>query len=312
MSRTLVRVAVAAVFLAAGTLGAQQNPPQRPPVFRGESVLVTVDVYPQRDGRIVEGLTAPDFQVLEDGKPQTVETVEFVRIEPSLSESLRRDPGSMNEMYALVANPHNRVFVVFLDHPHVTIAGAHASRQPLVDTLNRLIGTDDLFAVMTQNMDPRTLTFGRRLQSIADHLAEFWDWGERYRIGLDVTDPMEQQLKNCFEFRPTGNHGPWLVKDNGQDRYLYEVLIDRRREDRTLTALEHVVDQMSGMREARTVALVITEGWRLFSEDGKLLEESKEYGAQMPRVGINGAGQIVLGDRSGVTDQGFAKIATTS
>lgn len=287
---------------------AQQNPaPQRPPVFRGESVLVTVDAYPQRNGRIVEGLTAADFQVLEDGKPQAVENIEFVRIEPSQSESLRRDPGSMNEMYALVANPHNRIFVVFLDQPHVTIAGAHASRQPLVDTLDHLIGVDDLFAVMTQNIDPRMLTFGRRLQSIADHLAEYWDWGERYRIDLDKTDPWEQKLKDCFEFKPTGDHGPWMVVDNGQGRYLYELLIDRRREDRTLTALEHLVDQMAAMREARTVALVITEGWRLFTEDGQLANESKEYGAHRPIVGISG-GQIALGDRNGVTDQGAEKL----
>ena len=67
-------------------------------MFRGESVLVTVDAYPQRDGVIVEGLKAQDFQILEDGKPQTVENVEFVRVEPSLSEAPRRDPGSVGEM----------------------------------------------------------------------------------------------------------------------------------------------------------------------------------------------------------------------
>src|SRR5678815_2616462 len=93
---------------------AQQTPPQqqRPPVFRGESVLVTVDVYPQREGKIVEGLKAEDFQILEDGKPQAVENVEFVRVEPSLSESERRDPNSVTEMLRQASDPHNRVFVV--------------------------------------------------------------------------------------------------------------------------------------------------------------------------------------------------------
>ncbi|HEX5070091.1 MAG TPA: VWA domain-containing protein [Vicinamibacterales bacterium] len=314
LARTLLRVALVIALLALSgraaplQIRAQQNQaPQRPPVFRGESVLVTVDAYPQRNGRIVEGLTASDFQILEDGKPQTVENIEFVRIEPSLSESLRQDPGSMNEMYALVANPHVRVFVVLLDQLHVTIAGAHASRQPLVNTLNSLIGADDLFAVMTQNIDPRALTFGRRLQSIADHLAQYWDWGERYRFGLDVADPWEQKLKDCFEFKPTGQHPPWMVSDNGQGRYLYELLIDRRREDRTLTAIEHLIDRMAGLRESRTVALIITEGWRLFPNDPRLAEESKEYGSYLPAVGISG-GQIVIGDRNGVTAQGAAKI----
>src|SRR6187431_179243 len=108
-----------------------QTPQQRPPVFRGEAVLVTVDVYPQREGKIVEGLKAEDFQVLEDGKPQAVENVEFVRVEPSLSESERRDPGSMSEMLRQASDPHNRVFVVFLDQMHVTIAGSHTTRRPM-------------------------------------------------------------------------------------------------------------------------------------------------------------------------------------
>jgi len=314
MTRTLGRAALAVAIV--GGLGRgpavrsapQQTPPsQRPPIFRGESVLVTVDAYPQRDGRIVEGLTAADFQVLEDGKPQTVENVEFVRVEPSLSESLRRDPNSLNEMNALVADPHIRVFVALLDQLHVSIAGAHASRRPLIDALNRLLGPNDVFAVMTQNTDPRMLTFGRRLLSIEEQLASYWDWGEKNRIGLDVTDPMEQQLKDCFEFKPIDKRPPWIFIDNGQGGLLYELLIDRRREDRTLTALERLVDRLAGMREARTVALLITEGWRLFPEDRQLADESRVYGATLPLVG-SASGTLVVGDRGGVTGQGFAKI----
>jgi hypothetical protein len=65
---------------------------------------------------------------------------------------------------------------------------------------------------------------------------------------------------------------------------------------------------MAGMREARTVALVITEGWRLFSEDRQMAEESRYYGAQLPAVGVSGAGQLILGDTSGVTASGFGKV----
>ena len=55
---------ILALVLLSGAIAqtSQQTPQQRPPVFRGESVLVTVDVYPQRDGKIVEGLKAEDFR----------------------------------------------------------------------------------------------------------------------------------------------------------------------------------------------------------------------------------------------------------
>jgi VWFA-related protein len=291
-------IALAAAILGLSTassgIDAQQ---QRPPVFRGEAVLVTVDVYPQRDGKIVEGMTAADFQVLEDGKPQKVETVEFVRIEPSLSESTRRDPNSMREMLALVADPHVRTFVVFLDQLHVTVAGSHAIRRPMVDSLNRIIGPSDLFAVMTQNTDPRALTFGRRLISVEEQLTKYWTWGERNSMLTDPTDPMEQTLKDCFTVKPRPGAPPWMVDDNGQARVLADLLIERRREDRTMTGLERLVDRLGGMREARTVTIVITEGWRLFREDAAVREESREYGASLPQVGSSG-GRLTIGDKT--------------
>ena len=220
-SSSSIALLAAAVTVAGAMPLAQQPPQQRPPVFRGESVLVTVDVYPQRDGRIVEGLKADDFQVLEDGKPQTVENIEFVRVEPVLSESERRDPNSLGEMLAAAADPHNRVFVVFLDAVHVTVGGSHATRRPLVDALNRIIGEKDLFGVMTQNTDPRALTFGRRLISVEEQLTKDWTWGERDRVGTDPTDPLESMLKTCYETKPIPGLPPWFISDNGQQRYLY-------------------------------------------------------------------------------------------
>jgi hypothetical protein len=48
------------------------------PVFRVGAHFVSVDAYPTRDGRIVEGLSKDDFEIYEDDKPQKVETFEFI------------------------------------------------------------------------------------------------------------------------------------------------------------------------------------------------------------------------------------------
>ena len=45
-----------------------------------------------------------------------------------------------------------RVFVLFLDTYHVDVGGSHTIRKPLVDALDRVIGPDDLVAVMTPEM----------------------------------------------------------------------------------------------------------------------------------------------------------------
>ena len=304
-------VAAVAIFASPFVAARQQTPPQqqRPPVFRGESVLVTVDVYPQRDGKIVEGLKASDFEVLEDGKPQTVETIEFVRIEPGTPESARRDPNNLKEMLELAGDPHNRVFVVFLDQLHVTIDGSHATRRPMVDALDRIIGPDDLFGVMTQNTDPRALTLGRRLLSVEEQLSKYWAWGERYSIATDRADPMEDQLKACFEFKPPTPQQPvrpWYVSDYGQQRFLYEVLIDRRREDRTLSSMERLIERLAGMRDARTVVLLVTEGWRLFTIDQGLANQAGEFGPMIPQVGSVGGKLTTAGPPSG-TNRGYSE-----
>ncbi|HTL03876.1 MAG TPA: VWA domain-containing protein [Vicinamibacterales bacterium] len=57
----------------------QQQPPQ--PVFRSGRDLISVDVVVRdRNGTIIKGLTAADFEVREDGKPQDVLTVSFEEV----------------------------------------------------------------------------------------------------------------------------------------------------------------------------------------------------------------------------------------
>jgi VWFA-related protein len=273
----------------------QQIPPaqQKPPVFRGGTSLVTVDVYPQRDGKIVEGLTAKDFTLLEDGTPQAIESIEFVRIEPALSDADRRDPNTQGEMLALAADPKNRVFVVFLDAQHTTVDGSHRIRRPLVETLQRVMTPSDLFGVITSNMDPRLLVLGRRTQGVEEQLSRYWPWGQRERITTDPENPTEERLMNCFEAYPTPSGWvPWYYTEHGEKRRLYDVLIDRDREDRALTALERTVEHLAGLREARTSVFIVSDGWILYERDLKLREEVAKLMTSRPAVFVGPAGQL--------------------
>ena len=87
----------------------QQPQPQKRPVFRGNTQVVSVDVI-VRDGSggVVRGLTAADFEVTEDGKPQEISSFTFEEIsdkpaaaktidllagaETRLAEDARRSP----------------------------------------------------------------------------------------------------------------------------------------------------------------------------------------------------------------------------
>ena len=79
-----------AVLLAVSSIGVFAQAPQQPvaagaqrPTFRASTLLIVETVtVKDRDGRAVEGLTAKDFVVTEDGTPQDISFVEFQRLEP--------------------------------------------------------------------------------------------------------------------------------------------------------------------------------------------------------------------------------------
>ncbi|HXI30933.1 MAG TPA: VWA domain-containing protein, partial [Vicinamibacterales bacterium] len=73
-ARTTIAAAVAAAALLAGPHGAvAARPSPQAPQFTGRVDLVNVGVtVTDRKSALVSGLTADDFEVLEDGKPQAV------------------------------------------------------------------------------------------------------------------------------------------------------------------------------------------------------------------------------------------------
>src|SRR5437867_6152524 len=155
----------AAATLAATALGvfAQNQTADQPqqPTFRTEANYVRVDVFPTANGTPVADLRPEDFQIFEDGVPQRIEQFEHVLIRGNLPQETRREPGTVAESRAMLREARARVFVLFLDTLHVEQGASRAIRGPLVDMINRLIGPDDLIAVMTPQMSPSEVTFAR-------------------------------------------------------------------------------------------------------------------------------------------------------
>ena len=278
-----------AVLASLASVGLTQSADGQRRVFRDTANLVLVDVYPHRDGRIVEGLTRDDFEVSEDSVPQAVEAVEFIRVEPNPPDVVRRDPNTQREALAAAADPYSRVFVVLLDTLHTTSPGSHVVQRPLMDVLNRLVTPDDLIGVLTQAERPTDLVLGRRLDAIEDLLKQYWARGEGHTLtdiggslaGIDDSDRMERALESCFGARLVKKGDaltwePWYIDDGPARRLFSEVLIERRREDRVVSALERLVAHLGEIRNGRTVLLVVTGGWLWFPVDPPLAERLRE------------------------------------
>jgi hypothetical protein len=199
--RGLAGLAVAGLFVGLATsLPAGQSPEQRP-TFRAGSHFVRVDAYPRRDGRIVRDLAAADFEVFEDGRPQRIETFDFVEFFPWAPEASRRDPSSVQEGFRLAEDPDYRVFVFYYDVYHVEFMSSRRLEAPLENTIERMLGPRDLFGLLTPRQSPDELTLGQETFGVRRQLATILTANS---AGADLYEPEEQALFVCY---------PWLSEE---------------------------------------------------------------------------------------------------
>jgi VWFA-related protein len=241
-------------FVLRYSLLAAQDP-STPRPFTTEVNYVRVDMYPTLDDKPVVDLQQSEIELLEDGVPQKISQFEHISISGPVAMSTRREPSSTAEMRRAIADPRARVLVLFLDPRFVALEGAMRIRRPLIDALNRLIGQDDLIAVMTPGMSPAGLTFTRRTGSIEQLLGTMW--GEKGWLG--TKDRFEVQYEACYD-RPSIIDGPWMARE----------MIARRREMLTLDALEGLIQHLRGLREERKAVITISDGWPLYEPDRNL------------------------------------------
>ena len=255
----------------------QQQAPstQQPdrPTFRAGANYVRVDMYPTRNGQPVEDLRQDEIELLEDGKPQRIETFEHVQIRPAAPTEVRVDPESVTRSREQAADPRARVFVVFLDTYHTQTEGSARMREPLVRFIDSVLGPDDLIAVMTPEMSAADLTLARKTTVISRMISDNSFWGRRDR-GIIDNDPKDDLYDTCYPPQP----------ERGQfDNPIAAAMKARRREKLTLDALEDLAGHLNGIREERKAVLVVTEGWLLFTPDRRLMDAQ---GDQPPPLAV--------------------------
>jgi VWFA-related protein len=276
---------VAGLFVSARA-AQEQNPPPEQPRFRGGANLVRVDAYVAKDGAAVADLTAADFELLEDGVPQRIENFEIIRPRGPAPQSARAEPSTVAESRAMAAEPDSRLFVLFLDVWHVHIEGSFRAKNPMINLLDRVIGQDDMIGLMTPEMSARNVTLARRTASIESLLRDNWFWGQRQR--LNTIDPREQEVELCYPDTPgSGSEG------------IAQEMIDRRRERKTLDAIEDLIIHLEGLRDERKFVMLLSEGWRLPRRDDRL---ARSLGGNVPKVDpivVGPDGRMGTGPRTG-------------
>ena len=277
---------------------AAQTTTQPLPPFRAGANLVRVDVFPTRDGKPVRDLTAADFDVFEDGKPQKVESFEHIEIAGQTPQEERREPNTVREARAMAEDPRSRIFIIFLDTYHTEMAGSHRMQTVLEHLLDRIIGPDDLFGVMTPEMSAADITLSRRTDVTEGFLHRYWYWGRRDQLA--DRDPVEAMYESCYPEKyqrtcidPRDPTGSKVITETNTYQNIAQEMIKRRREKRVLDALKDLSTYLQGLREERKAVIAVSDGWLLFRENQALMRIGNcDPPPTGPQIGVGPDGRI--------------------
>ena len=234
------RLGVCLAFAVVGTDAQEQRP-----TFKTGANFIRVDVYPTRGGQPVDDLRAEDFEVREDGVPQKIASFEHVVLRPAEPGGERRDPNTTSEAAQLAGEARTRVFILFLDVPHVSFEASRDTSAPLLRLLDRLLAPDDLLGVMMPGMHPREVVLARKTEALEGFLRGT-PWGQRSSI---APSDIEQTYSRCY-----GALNPERVQE----------MVGRAQERSTLESLRSLVDYLRVVKEERKAILTVSEGWQLY------------------------------------------------
>jgi VWFA-related protein len=217
---------------------AEQPPPTEPqqPTFRAGVNFVRVDaIVTDRNGAPVVDLTQADFEVFEDGKPQTLESFRLVKIDTTTPIEMSPRPiRTRADEETAASNDNSRIFAFFLDDYHVRLGNSMAARKPLVDFVVNSIGPNDLLAVMYPLMPIDTVSLTRDHQTVVRILERFE--GRKF------------------------NYEPRNEIENRYSLYPAEV-VERIRRQVSLSALQGLAVKLGALREGRKAVIVVSEGY---------------------------------------------------
>ncbi len=207
-------------------------------IFRSGVNYVRVDAYvTDEDGTPVFDLTQDDFEVYEDGVKQEVDSFQVIQIDrlATLASGPQTTVGVTRSDQQLAAGrPDVRVFVIFLDDYHVRYGNGIRASRMLIDFLeNELIPTD-LVGLMYPLMPLDSVLLTRNHEAIINAVSQFE--GVKYRY-----EP-RNEYESRYSFYPTE-------------------VVERVRNDVSLSALRGLMIRLGGLREGRKSVLLVSEGY---------------------------------------------------
>jgi VWFA-related protein len=248
---------------------AQGDTPQQP-VFRGGVNFVRVDAMVHDDkGEPVINLTQADFEVLEDGRPQTIEQFRLIRIDgnPRPGDPPPRQLRSRIDEEVEISRDDVRVFVIFFDDYHVRLGNSLAVKEPLIRFIQTQLRPNDIVGLMYPLTPVDGISFTRNMASI-----------------VSAIDRFEGRK---FDYRPRNTFEEQYARAPSE-------VVEQIRNQVVMTALRGVATRMGGLREGRKALIYVSEGLT-----GLLPPQLRTMDASLGRLGqVGGTPSAMVGENN--------------
>ena len=164
---------LAAVVVASSLLtGQEQQEPQRPPTFRTGTNVIRVDAtVTDRNGTPLTTLTADDFEIQEDGKPQAITSFKFISVNGQPSDDRSLVIRSPSHAASEAAREDVRTFLIFWDEYHIQkFEPAIRGREALTRAVLDQFGPTDLVGIIDPLTPINAIELTRDRRALADRV----------------------------------------------------------------------------------------------------------------------------------------------
>ena len=261
---------IAAVAVIAGCLLAGLAAQDQRPTFRATTRLVEVSVVVHdRDGRPLAGMTANDFKIAEDGKPQTIEL--FSVQDDTLTsrrptQNTQNNPGSASSASAALSVDFSNwregrtssVTAILVDRVNSVDVDQKAARDQLVKFLEQIHQDDTVALYVLESSSIRVLhDFTTDTSALLKALSRYRARANGDPDGTTVVGPATGDPD-------TGN--PAIDNFLSDSETTLRGQIIRNRAEVTAAGLETLARHLSGI-QGRKNLVWITSGFPLISQD---------------------------------------------
>lgn len=300
MCKVLSSIALLLCFLAPATRLTAQQPTQKPDdedIIRIKTDLVQVRaVVTDRKGQLVDNLKQEDFEILENGKAQTVSFFTLERILSASPSPVSGGPVATTPTEAkrtATAQKPVRTIVLFVDTLHLSSVSLTRAKQQLKQFVDQHITDQDLVAVVTTSDSLGVLQQfhrDRKMLKYAIDKISFFSRPTTYFtpfIAARVRNEDPEALAVATQIMAVEEYGRSMSPPPGIVRARAKMILSEETSLRraTLQMLKAVGERMVDVPGQRMIAFM-SDGFTLLDEGGAEHDDFTAATSRAARSGV--------------------------